>query len=75
MLNDTQHAILTSSNASITFQLGTDTGSSFSVTFPYAAFDLLASYPLLAQPAYYFPIKQAKNETQFTLGRVFLQET
>jgi hypothetical protein len=75
MLSDTQHAILASSNASITFQLGTDTGSSFTVTFPYAAFDLLASYPLQAKPAHYFPIKQAQNETQYTLGRVFLQET
>lgn len=66
MLNDTQHAILTSSNVSITFQIGNDTNSNLSFIFPYAAFDLVASYPLLAQPVYYFPIKQAENETQYT---------
>lgn len=74
MLNDTQHAILVSSNTSISFQLGTGTGSGLTIAFPYAAFDLLASYPLLAQSSHYFPIKKAENETQYTLGRAFLQE-
>jgi hypothetical protein len=50
------------------------------ITLPYDAFDLQLSYPYLpnttyADPSkYYFPLRQAANETQYVLGRAFLQE-
>lgn len=47
------------------------------LTFPYTAFALNASYPLIPtlEPKKYFPMKRANNSGQYTLGRAFLQET
>jgi hypothetical protein len=78
LLDIDQHSALVAKNASITFTLGTGTGNStdrLDITLPYAAFDLQASPPLAGnETSYYFPLKQAANETQYTLGRTFLQE-
>jgi hypothetical protein len=78
LLDDFQHSTLVAKNASITFTLSTGNGNSsdrLDITLPYAAFDLRASPPLAGkQTFYYFPLKQAANETQYTLGRTFLQE-
>jgi hypothetical protein len=77
ILNDTQHATLKAQNASIKFTLGSLTSSTtVDITFPYSAFDLTASYPLtdIGETAHYFPLKQAANATQYTLGRTFFQE-
>jgi len=41
---------------------------------PYAAFDLVADYPLVIDSSRYFPLMRAANESQYTLGRTFLQE-
>lgn len=50
-------------------------GSTASIELPYAAFDLRIAPPILAnRTSYYFPIRQGKDETQYTLGRTFLQE-
>ncbi|KAF8857296.1 hypothetical protein BDZ45DRAFT_803431 [Acephala macrosclerotiorum] len=57
-VNETAHATLLSDNPSITFTLAT-------------------SFPVLSNgtnSSTYFPLKRATNDTQFTLGRVFLQE-
>jgi len=75
LVNSTQHDALLAQNASITFTLGNLTaGSSVDITLPYAAFDLTAEYPLVANSTTYFPLKRAANETQYTLGRAFFQE-
>jgi hypothetical protein len=78
LLNDTQHSALAKKNASVTFTLSTGTSDSkqrLNITLPYAAFDLKASPPLAGDQTYfYFPLKQAANETQFTLGRTIMQE-
>ena len=77
------HESLLSQNPSITFTLGSSTqgGSTVDITLPYAAFDLNASWPLVnstlaphVNQTRYFPLRQAANETQYTLGRTFLQE-
>lgn len=78
-VNDSQHSALLTSNPSITFNLSTGVTSStdrLNITLPYAAFDMMASPPLVAgnEPLRYFPLKRAANETQYTLGRTFLQE-
>ena len=44
------------------------------IVLPYASFDLLASYPRVLNATKYFPLKRAANESQYTLGRTFLQE-
>lgn len=78
LLDDSQHAALVAKNASVIFTLSTGNGNSsdrLDITLPYAAFDLIASPPLAGnQTVHYFPLKQAANETQYTLGRTFLQE-
>jgi hypothetical protein len=79
LVNDSQHSVLLTSNPSITFTLSTGISSStdrLNITLPYAAFDMMVSPPLVAgsEPLRYFPLKRAANETQYTLGRTFLQE-
>lgn len=79
LLNSTQHDALVARNASITFSLESTT-TSVNITLPYAAFDLTASYPLLGTQAnasltsHYFPLQRGRNESEYTLGRTFLQE-
>jgi len=88
LLNDSLHNSLISKNASITFELGSVAGTAqnysqptINITLPYASFDLTATYPFIGQntgnqsaSSWYFPLKQAANSTQYTLGRTFLQE-
>lgn len=44
------------------------------ISLPYSAFDLNISWPHVESSTYYFPLKRAANDTQYTLGRAFLQE-
>ncbi|OQV07417.1 hypothetical protein CLAIMM_11856 [Cladophialophora immunda] len=78
LLSENQHSALVTKNASVTFTLSTGVSNStkrLNITLPYAAFDLKASPPLAGDGTYfYFPLKRAANETQYTLGRVILQE-
>lgn len=75
IVNDELHRSLTVSNPSFTFTLGdSDLGPTVDIVLPYASFDLLASPPLTPNETRYFPLLRAKNETQYTLGRTFLQE-
>jgi hypothetical protein len=84
LVNSTQHQRLISQNASITFQLfppsdsesGGNQSRTVEIVLPYSAFDLELStlYPNVANETKYFPLRRAENETQYTLGRTFLQE-
>ncbi|MCJ1384446.1 hypothetical protein MMC17_007562 [Xylographa soralifera] len=88
LVNDSLHNSLLSQNANITFELGPIEGtaqngsqSTVNVTLPYASFDLKATYPFIGEDtgnssasSRYFPLRQAANSTQYTLGRTFLQE-
>ncbi|CAI6292567.1 unnamed protein product [Periconia digitata] len=75
LVNSTSHDRLKQMNPSINFQLGAsrDPNRVVNINFPYGAFDLQASHPFYPNATNYFPIRRA-NETQFTLGRTFLQE-
>lgn len=75
-VNDTLHETLLSSQANVTFTIGDNTtGDSFvEIVLPYASFDLEVSYPFALETTRYFPLQQATNESQYTLGRAFLQE-
>ncbi|KAF2428360.1 acid protease [Tothia fuscella] len=61
--------------STISFKLGQlQTSNNYSViNFPYAAFDLNASWPIYPESTNYFPIRRAPNDV-YTLGRTFLQE-
>ncbi|KAI4141150.1 MAG: hypothetical protein LQ341_003589 [Variospora aurantia] len=63
-------------DAEITLTLATSLngGSTIDITLPYASFDLEADKPLVKQKTRYFPLRRAKDESQYTIGRVFLQE-
>ncbi|KAJ5356781.1 Peptidase aspartic catalytic [Penicillium concentricum] len=76
LVNASHQSILLESNAQVSFRLSDvlDGGDSAIITLPYNAFNLQAEYPLVENSSYYFPLKRAANESQYTLGRTFLQE-
>ncbi|KAL8789039.1 MAG: hypothetical protein Q9195_007005 [Heterodermia aff. obscurata] len=79
LVNSTIHDNLLKQNASVTFELGSGLGdgASVNITLPYASFNLDVSYPLVPEnkPSKYFPLRRAADDTQYTLGRTFLQES
>lgn len=76
LVNDTIHAKLQQLNPTVTFKIGnTVSGGDFvNIELPYLAFDLQASSPIYLTAKNYFPLRRAHNDTQYTLGRTFLQE-
>ncbi|KAI4258770.1 MAG: hypothetical protein LQ352_001079 [Teloschistes flavicans] len=77
LINSTTHDALKEQNPSISFILGNSVqgGITVNITLPYASFDLQVSSPIVTQATRYFPLRRATNDTQYTLGRTFLQET
>lgn len=77
-VNDTIHNQLKDKNPSVTIKLVNsleNTSVNYTnIVLPYAAFDLQASYPYYQEPSNYFPIRRAADESQYVLGRTFLQE-
>lgn len=76
LVDDDTHNILVNANPNITFRLANAQGSedTVDIVFPYASFDLVTEYPLLGDTVRYFPLAKGDNDTQYTLGRSFLQE-
>lgn len=76
LVDDETHNNLTSSNPVLTFRLGNtvDGVDGVYISFPYAAFDLIAGYPIYPNATRYFPLRRADDTTGYVLGRVFLQE-
>lgn len=75
LVNDTLNDSLKAQNATVVFELGNwETDQTVNISLPYAAFDLIAEYPLMPNRTRYFPLVRATNDTQYTLGRAFLQE-
>jgi hypothetical protein len=76
LINDTHHTALLAIDAQVTFRLSDSLqgGQAVNIVLPYSAFDLEAQTPLVNGTNNYFPLKQAANDTQYTLGRTFLQE-
>ncbi|RDW77801.1 hypothetical protein BP6252_05854 [Coleophoma cylindrospora] len=76
LMNDTQYYSLSSSNPTVSFRLAelSSGGTFVDITLPFLAFAQEASYPFVPNSTYYFPLRQAENSTQYTLGRTFLQE-
>ncbi len=76
LVNDTLHGELIARNPTFTFTLGNaqSGGQTVDIVIPYASFDLQASGPLLPESRY-FPLKRAANDSQYVIGRSFLQES
>ncbi|KAL9059217.1 MAG: hypothetical protein Q9162_001254 [Coniocarpon cinnabarinum] len=76
LLTDEQHQNLLSEDPSVTFTLGANLagGQTIDITLPYSTFDLQLSSPIATQPTNYFPLQRAQNNTQYVLGRTFLQQ-
>ena len=77
LVNNTLHSTLTTRNANVSFIMGNNVqgGPTVNITFPYAAFDLQVSAPIVNTTQRYFPLRRAANDSQYTLGRTFLQES
>lgn len=75
-VNETLHQALLSMNPKITFTLGNSVISdpSIDIVLPYASFDLQATPAAVGKAARFFPLRQAADKTQYTLGRTFMQE-
>ena len=75
-VNDTLHSTLLKANPNVTFTIGDDVsgGDTVDIVLPYQAFALQAKWPRTALNTRYYPLRRAANDTQYTLGRAFLQE-
>ena len=75
-VNDTLHESLVASNITFTFTIGDSTvgGPTVQIVLPYASFDLEVTSPFEPSNMRYFPLQNAYNASQYTLGRAFLQE-
>lgn len=76
LVGDELHKNLSTSNLEFKFQLGNSTNDepTVDINLPYASFDLILSPPdLVDEDTRYFPIQRG-NESQYVLGRTFLQE-
>ncbi|PGH26421.1 hypothetical protein AJ80_01919 [Polytolypa hystricis UAMH7299] len=76
LVNETAYKTLTERKPHFNFTIGPEKEGGETVRFdlPYDSFDLTAKPPLTSDNTRYFPIKRAANDTQYTLGRAFLQE-
>jgi hypothetical protein len=77
LINASTHENLLNINPNITLTLGNEktSGPTVDIVLPYAAFDLNVTAPILPNSSsLYFPLMQATDESQYTLGRTFLQE-
>ena len=75
-VSETLYQSLLSKNLTFTFTIGDakSGGPTVPIELPYASFDLEVKYPFEQDTTRYFPLQQAVNESQYTLGRTFLQE-
>lgn len=76
-VSETLRQSLLSKNLEFTFTIGDTTlgDPTVQIVLPYASFDLEVQFSLPQDATrYFFPIRRAVNESQYTLGRAFLQE-
>ena len=75
-VDENLHQTLLTANPSFHFTIGNDvqSQSTVDIVLPYSSFDLTLRSPVFSKSISYFPIRRAANDTQYTLGRVFLQE-
>jgi hypothetical protein len=76
LVNETARAEMIMRSPEFTFTLAPDatTRRTMNIVLPYATFDQQIGLPVSENRTSYFPIRRAANESQFVLGRTFLQE-
>lgn len=76
VLSTKAHQTLVDNSPEFTFTLAANSSSrdTMDIVLPFAAFDLELQPPTYNYTVPYFPIRRAANETQYVLGRAFLQE-
>ncbi|KAH6670102.1 aspartic peptidase domain-containing protein [Halenospora varia] len=76
LMNASQYSDLHAKNPKVRFTLANSLsgGQSVDIALPFDAFALAASPPFTPNDTFYFPLRKAANDTQYTLGRAFLQE-
>jgi hypothetical protein len=76
LINSILHSNLLSKNLSIVFELQSNSPQKITLSLPYSAFDLelTPTYPTITNKTRYLPLRRAANDSQYTLGRTFLQE-
>lgn len=78
LINETMRDQVKARNPTITIKLVNsleNTATNYTnIVLPYSAFDLQIGWPYYSNTTNYFPIRRAANDTQYTLGRVLLQE-
>lgn len=81
--NGTDPSVLADWNMTFTFTLADlpESSKTVEIRLPYDAFNHQLSFPfpplnatVSSSPINYFPLRRASNNTQYTIGRVFLQE-
>ena len=76
-VNETSHSRLVAQNPSVTLVLGQGVsgGEAVNVTMQYGSFDLIDyGDPYTQKGTRYFPLRQANDSDQYTLGRAFFQD-
>ncbi|KAF2440595.1 acid protease [Karstenula rhodostoma CBS 690.94] len=76
LMNTSLHQTLLQEDPTVTFTLGPEvSGAGVTISMPYFNFYLTASTELTnsSLPKMYFPLKRAANDSQYVLGRAFLQ--
>lgn len=75
LLNNSLHQNLLEKNPSVNFRVGPETsGAAVPINMPYHNFYHTATKELTnSSSKMYFPLKRAANDTQYVLGRTFLQ--
>lgn len=77
LVDDSTRQKLLNLNPNITLTLADQKtgGTTIDIVLPYSAFDQNVTAPILPnRTSWYFPIMQASDSSQYTLGRTFLQE-
>lgn len=76
LVDEGTHKDLLLRNPQVTIGLGASANPAerVNIILPYAAFDMEASHPVYPNATRYFPMRRAANDSQYTLGRVFMQE-
>lgn len=77
LISSATHDKLVADNPNFTFTLGDQAtgGHTVDIVLPYTSFDLNISAPFVNATSRYFPLRQGQNDSMYTLGRAFLQET
>jgi Eukaryotic aspartyl protease len=79
LINETDHTRIENDSPSMEITISPDplSGKEITLLIPYASLELRLTkeYPNASQWSRYFPLRPTNNPSQYTLGRVFLQET